>query len=133
MPAGVDVLVDGPYARISFPDRTKKGPALAALIATGAPIEVRTGGLRREYIVPEGNAREAGLLDEPVASEADDADNDPGAGTDKSASTSENSEVKADDEPDKTEDKEPAKKAAPAKKAPAKKAAPAAKKEDGDA
>lgn len=67
MPEGVYVELDGlGDARISFPDRNKMGPALAALIATGAPIEQRTGGARREFIVPEGNAREAGLLDEEI-------------------------------------------------------------------
>lgn len=71
MPLGVNVEVDGGYARISFPDQSKVGPALHALLATGAPIEIRTGGPRRVYIVPEGNAREAGLLDAPRVAPVD--------------------------------------------------------------
>jgi len=63
MPIGVSVEVDDGYARVTFPDERKRGPAVAALLKTGAPISVRTGGRVKAYIVPEGNAREAGLID----------------------------------------------------------------------
>lgn len=104
MPAGVNVEVDGGYARISFPDASKKGPGLHALLRTGAPIDVRTGGRFKVYIVPEGNAREAGLLDAPPVAQ----------------------EKKSPPAPAK---KAPAKKA-PAKKAPAKKVEPEKKEAD---
>lgn len=66
MPEGVNVELDGEgNAHLAFPDPEKRGPALRALLDTGAPIQTVTGGvLGFEYIVPEGNAREAGLLDE---------------------------------------------------------------------
>ena len=64
MPEGVDVEVMNGYAYITFPDPSKQGPALAALLAIGTPISVDTSGRRtRGYRVPEGNAREVGLID----------------------------------------------------------------------
>lgn len=68
MPAGVDVVVDDGFATIDFVDRKLRGPGIARLLEAGGPetIEKLTGGLRAVYRVPEGNAREAGLLDEPV-------------------------------------------------------------------
>jgi hypothetical protein len=101
MPEGVNVEVDEGYARISFPDPSKQGPALSALLKTGAPIQVKTGGVRREYLVPEGNAREAGLLDAPKKAPAPA----PEVKTPEAAAPAE----------------------APVKKAPAKKAAPVTK------
>ena len=66
MPAGIHVEIDGPDAHVQFVDGSLRGPALARLIAVGGPdsIEVNTRtGPRTIYTVPEGNAREAGLLD----------------------------------------------------------------------
>jgi len=66
MPAGVDVLVEDGFATIDFVDPSKRGPALAALLAVGGPdlIETMTRtGPRTLFRVPEGNAREAGLID----------------------------------------------------------------------
>jgi hypothetical protein len=101
MPEGVNVEVDEGYARISFPDASKRGPALSALLKTGAPIQVRTGNKNRVYVVPEGNARDAGLLDAPK----------------KVVPPPAKPEVEDVEVP----------KAAPAKKAPAKKAEPVTK------
>lgn len=68
MPAGVEVVVDDGFATIDFVDRKLRGPGIARLLEAGGPetIEKLTGGLRAVYRVPEGNAREAGLLDEPA-------------------------------------------------------------------
>lgn len=68
MPEGVDVAVEGGFATIEFVDKTRRGPGLAALLAVGGPelIEKVTRP-RLAYIVPEGNARAAGLLDSPYA------------------------------------------------------------------
>ena len=67
MPQGVNVEVHGDgTAVIEFVDPAQRGPGLAALLAIGGPetIEVDTrSGPRTRYTVPEGNAREAGLLD----------------------------------------------------------------------
>lgn len=70
MPEGVSVVVDDGFATIDFIDRRLRGTGLAALLAVGGPgtVEVLTRvGPRRLYRTPEGNAREAGLLDVPVA------------------------------------------------------------------
>lgn len=66
MPAGVHVEIDGPDAYVQFVDPALRGPSLARLLAVGGPesIEVNTrSGPRTVYRVPEGNAREAGLVD----------------------------------------------------------------------
>lgn len=66
MPQGVNVEVADGQATIDFVDRSLRGPGLAALLAIGGPetISVDTrSGPRFLYTVPEGNAREAGLLD----------------------------------------------------------------------
>ncbi|KAB7761183.1 hypothetical protein [Mycolicibacterium mucogenicum] len=68
MPAGVEVVVDEGFATIDFVDATLRGPGLAKLLEIGGPetIEPLTrekGAERKLYRVPEGNAREAGLLD----------------------------------------------------------------------
>lgn len=107
MPEGVNVEVDEGFARISFADPSKVGPGLAALIKTGAPIQVKTGHNRRVYVVPEGNAREAGLLDAPKKA---------------APAPAPAPEVKAPE----------ADAPAPVKKAPAKKAAPVTKEEASD-
>src|SRR5271168_3019848 len=64
MPKGISTEVEGGYVYISFPDPSKRGPALAKLLEGGSPVDVDTGGRRRRYRVPEGNARAAGLIDE---------------------------------------------------------------------
>jgi septal ring-binding cell division protein DamX len=65
VPKGVSVEVVGGYAFLEFPDPHKKGQVLAKLIDAGCPIDTDTSGPRRRYRVPEGNARELGLIDEP--------------------------------------------------------------------
>ncbi|QGH80024.1 hypothetical protein SEA_NHAGOS_13 [Gordonia phage NHagos] len=68
MPEGVITEVDEGFAIIDFVDRSLRGPGLAKLIEVGGPetVEALTRrGPRKVYRVPEGNAREAGLLDEP--------------------------------------------------------------------
>lgn len=67
MPKGVSVVVSDGFAEIDFTDPALRGVALGKLIALGGPesIETDTGGRRRTYRVPEGNAREVGLLDDP--------------------------------------------------------------------
>ena len=69
MPAGVEVVVDEGFATIDFVDPKLRGPALDKLLKIGGPetIEPLTrekGAERKLYRVPEGNAREAGLLDD---------------------------------------------------------------------
>src|SRR3954468_20446364 len=67
MPQGVSVEVADGYALITFPDPTQRGPVLAKLLALGTPIKVDTSGRdTRGYRVPEGNAREAGLIDAAI-------------------------------------------------------------------
>lgn len=68
MPAGVEVVVEDGFAVIDFVDPATRGPGLASLLKVGGPgtVEVVTRvGPRRLYVVPEGNAREAGLIDAP--------------------------------------------------------------------
>lgn len=70
---GVEVVVSDGFATIDFIDRELRGPALARLIDIGGPdsIEPLTRrGPRKRYRVPEGNAREAGLLDASSAVDA---------------------------------------------------------------
>ncbi|MGV0738230.1 hypothetical protein ABQF35_14280 [Mycobacterium syngnathidarum] len=68
MPAGVAVVVENGFATIDFVDSSKRGPGLQALLDVGTPPELieklTRSGPRVRYVVPEGNAREAGLLDE---------------------------------------------------------------------
>lgn len=64
---GIDVAVRDGFAIIDFVDPSLRGPALAKLaeIGGGGSIEAFTRGTpRKVYRVPEGNAREAGLLDD---------------------------------------------------------------------
>lgn len=120
MPVGVSVEVEGGFARITFLDKAKRGPALDALLDTGAPIEVKTGGPLKAYIVPEGNAREAGLLDAPAMAPSKPAPPRP-AVSPVTAQTAPSRE-EAPKKPAEPVEKPPAaKKAVPAKKAPAKK------------
>jgi hypothetical protein len=66
MPAGVIVYVDEGFAVIDFVDVEKRGPGLRKLLDHTPPelVDILTrSGPRRMYRVPEGNAREAGLLD----------------------------------------------------------------------
>lgn len=68
MPAGVEVLVEDGFAIIDFTDQALRGRGLAKLLERTPPefIEklTRGHGPRPVYRVPEGNAREAGLLDD---------------------------------------------------------------------
>lgn len=68
MPAGIEVVVEEGFATIDFIDGTLRGPGLAKLLEVGTPPEaiekLTREGPRAVYVVPEGNAREAGLLDE---------------------------------------------------------------------
>jgi hypothetical protein len=74
MPAGVLVVVENGFATIDFVDKAKRGPALAKLFEIGTPPEaiekLTRSGPRAVYVVPEGNAREAGLLDEADVEDA---------------------------------------------------------------
>jgi hypothetical protein len=68
MPKGVETHVDNGFAVVDFFDPSLRGPALAKLLDIGGPSTIETitrEGPRRKYRVPEGNAREAGLLDTP--------------------------------------------------------------------
>lgn len=68
MPEGVEAYVDGGFATLEFSDLSQRGPALAKLAQIGGPESIETdtrSGARFRYRVPEGNAREAGLLDSP--------------------------------------------------------------------
>jgi hypothetical protein len=66
MAHGVIVTVEDGFAELDFTDPRLKATSLGVLLEIGGPesIDINTGGTRRTYIVPEGNAREAGLLDE---------------------------------------------------------------------
>lgn len=69
MPKGIEVVVDGGFATIDFVDRSLRGSGLNRLLQATPPEMVETlsrSGPRRQYRVPEGNAREAGLLDVPA-------------------------------------------------------------------
>ncbi|QNL30140.1 hypothetical protein SEA_MARIOKART_13 [Gordonia phage Mariokart] len=69
MPEGIIAEVDEGFATIDFVDRSLRGPGLAKLIEIGGGESIDTltrSGPRRQYRVPEGNAREAGLLDDPA-------------------------------------------------------------------
>ncbi len=76
MPAGVEVVVKEGFATIDFVDGTLRGPGLAKLLEVGTPPEaiekLTREGPRAVYVVPEGNAREAGLLDEVNADDSND-------------------------------------------------------------
>jgi hypothetical protein len=66
MPEGIVATVDDGFATLDFVDPSLRGPALASLLEIGGPATIETitrQGPRRQYRVPEGNAREAGLLD----------------------------------------------------------------------
>lgn len=66
MPQGIVATVDNGFATLDFVDHSLRGPALVKLLEIGGPETIQTvsrRGPRRQYIVPEGNAREAGLLD----------------------------------------------------------------------
>lgn len=67
MPAGVSVLVQDGFVTIDFVDKSLRGPGLQKLLEVGGPSTIESitrGGPRKMYRVPEGNAREAGLLDD---------------------------------------------------------------------
>ena len=72
MADGVQVEVENGFAHIQFLDSSKKGPVLTQLLELVGPeligIDTRSNP-RKTYIVPEGTARDAGLLDEAPASE----------------------------------------------------------------
>lgn len=90
MPAGIEVVVEEGFATIDFVDGTLRGPGLAKLLEVGTPPEaiekLTREGPRAVYVVPEGNAREAGLLDEvddddqPPAGMTDETTGDDGSG-----------------------------------------------------
>lgn len=66
MPKGIDVLVEEGFATIDFVDRRLRGQGIAALLEhTPAELveKITRSGPRALYRVPEGNAREAGMLD----------------------------------------------------------------------
>lgn len=65
MPKGVEVLVEDALATIEFVDNSKRGVGLAALLKVGGPESVsKVTRPRVAYIVSEGVARAAGMLDE---------------------------------------------------------------------
>lgn len=67
MPTGIVATVDDGFATLDFVDTRLRGPGLQKLLDIGGPETIQTitrRGPRRQYKVPEGNAREAGLLDD---------------------------------------------------------------------
>lgn len=69
MPQGVETVLEDGFAIIDFVNPARRGPGLARLLEVGGPgtIDVITReGPRRKYRVPEGNAREAGFIDDPA-------------------------------------------------------------------
>ncbi len=71
MPDGIVATVeDDGFATLDFVDQSLRGPSLATLLNIGGPDSIETltrRGPRRLYRVPEGNAREAGLIDKRKA------------------------------------------------------------------
>lgn len=83
MPEGVEVLVEDGLATIDFVDPKLRGIGVAALLEHTPPEFIETltrTGPRRLYRVPEGNAREAGLLDKASQVDALDAPDTSSAG-----------------------------------------------------
>lgn len=77
MPEGVDVTVVDGFASIEFVDSEKRGPGLKKLLEhTPAELIEKRTRPRVTYTVPEGNAREAGLLDD--GADVDTADDGKG-------------------------------------------------------
>ena len=73
MPKGVETVVDGGFATIDFIDVSQRAAGLNKLLEIGGPESIETitrQGPRRKYRVPEGNAREAGLLDKASKQES---------------------------------------------------------------
>jgi hypothetical protein len=69
MPTGIETFVDNGFATVDFVDPSLRGQALTKLSEIGGPESIETitrDGPRRKYRVPEGNAREAGLIDTPL-------------------------------------------------------------------
>jgi len=67
MAEGIEVEIQDGFAHIQFLDPSKRGDALTKLLDQVGPglIDVDTrSNPRKTYIVPEGVARDAGLLDE---------------------------------------------------------------------
>jgi hypothetical protein len=64
MSEGIQVEVEGGFARIEFLHPSKYGNTLTALLEAGGSglIDVDTSGTRKTYIVPESVAQQAGLL-----------------------------------------------------------------------
>lgn len=76
MAEGIQVEVTDGFAHIQFLDREKAGPSIAKLLELGGPelIDIDTrSNPRKTYIVPEGMAKDAGLLDD---SDSDQSDSD---------------------------------------------------------
>lgn len=83
MPAGVEVLVADGFATIDVVDPKLRGQVVAALLEQTPPEFIETltrTGPRRLYRVPEGNAREAGLIDKASQVDALDAPDTSSAG-----------------------------------------------------
>ena len=89
MPEGIITTIEDGFAVIDFIDPALRGPGLNRLIAAYGPEIIETltrTGPRRLYRVPEGNAREVGLLDEgllvsepvPVAEQSESPNYDDG-------------------------------------------------------
>jgi hypothetical protein len=69
MPTGVETYIADGFATVDFVNPSLRGPGLAKLAEIGGAESVETitrDGPRRKYRVPEGNAREAGLVDTPI-------------------------------------------------------------------
>ncbi|UYL88125.1 hypothetical protein SEA_EVAA_14 [Gordonia phage Evaa] len=82
MPEGIIATVDEGFATLDFVDRSLRGPAIQKLLEIGGPETIETltrSGPRRQYRVPEGNAREAGLLDVAEPTLFDTPDDEPTA------------------------------------------------------
>jgi hypothetical protein len=78
---GVEVTVEDGMATIRFTDRSKRAAAVGKLIASGGPEIIEYLSIDYPYPayrVPEGNAREAGLIgkDKPAKAVAADVPND---------------------------------------------------------
>jgi hypothetical protein len=65
MPQGIATEVVGGYAYVTFLDESLRGVVLGKLITGDVPVDTDTSGRRKRYRIPEGNAREHGLIDAP--------------------------------------------------------------------
>jgi hypothetical protein len=64
MPAGIEAVVEDGFATVDFINKSLRGPALEKLRKAGSKVTKETRvGPRARYVMPEADARAAGLID----------------------------------------------------------------------